>query len=143
MPAVKEKKYTLTLKYVVYATPSKVFDAVTKESIISEWSDDKSKLEPVVNGKMEMFDGWVKGEVLRFNKIKRELSYTWKPSEWSKKIESSIVDFKFEKHPAGTEVTINHFNFPGQSEADKHTGGWVDHFFEPLNDYFTREQTDT
>lgn len=137
MSAVKDKEYALTLQYIVYASPEDVFDAITKEALISEWCEGGGKFEPFVNGKMELFDGWVKGEVLGFNRLKRELAYSWKPAEWKKNKASSVVDFKFKSHPAGTEVFVSHKNFPNQSEVDKHKNGWVDHFFDPLNDYFT------
>jgi uncharacterized protein YndB with AHSA1/START domain len=138
MPAaVKDKNYALKLSYVVYASPDDVFDAVTKEALLEKWCDGGGKVEPVVSGKMEMYDGWVQGEVLSFNKIKKELSYTWKPAEWKKNQKPSVVEFEFNTHPAGTEILVSHKNFPNQSEADEHTTGWVDHFLDPLNDFFT------
>ncbi len=138
MPKVLSGTFAIELNYVVYATPEKVFDSITKEAEINQWCEGGGKFEPFVKGNFEMFGGWVKGQVLKFNRIKRELEYSWKPSEWSKKAEPSVVEFSFKKHPAGTEVSITHSGFPSQEESEKHRSGWVDHFFEPLNDHLIK-----
>jgi uncharacterized protein YndB with AHSA1/START domain len=135
MSEVKNKKYTLEVKYIIYAEPDKVFESVTQEAKLEEWCEGGGKVEPFVGGEMKMFDGWVEGEVLKFNKLKRELSYTWKSTEWGKKKAPSVVEFSFDKNPAGTLVKVIHFDFPNQAESDKHKTGWVDYFFEPLNDH--------
>jgi len=139
MSDLKNNKYTLEVKYIIYAEPEKVFDAVTQEAKLGEWCEGGGKVEPFEGGEVELFDGWVKGEVLHFNKLKRELSYTWKPSEWGMKKDPSIVEFSFDKNPAGTLVKVKHFNFPDQAESDKHRTGWVDYFFEPLNDHIIED----
>jgi uncharacterized protein YndB with AHSA1/START domain len=138
MPAVKEKNFEIMVTYILYASPDEVFDALTQESRISDWMDANVKLEPFKDGTIELFDGWMKGTILQFNKIKRELAYTWKPAEWSKKQPASKVVFSLKKHEAGTEIVVHHSDFPNKEESEKHRSGWVDHFFEPLNDYFTR-----
>jgi uncharacterized protein YndB with AHSA1/START domain len=130
------KKFSLKLKYVVYASPDKVFEALTEPSIISKWSGSKGKVSEKVGGEFELFDGWVKGEVLIY-KPGKKLSYSWKPSEWDKKTPASIVTCSFSEHKAGTEITLEHTNFPSGEEAAKHKDGWIDYIFEPLNDYFT------
>jgi uncharacterized protein YndB with AHSA1/START domain len=131
-----EKKFSLKLNYIVYSTPDKVFEALTKSSIINKWSGSNGKVSDKTGGAIEMFDGWVKGEVLIYKPAKK-LSYTWKPSEWDKKTPPSVVVFTFNEHKAGTEVIIEHNNFPSAEEMAKHKDGWIDFVFEPLNDYFT------
>jgi uncharacterized protein YndB with AHSA1/START domain len=138
MQSTKITDLAFKVNYIVYGSPEKVFDAVTKQSQIEEWCEGGGKIEPFVKGEVNLFGDWMKGEVLKFNKIKRELSYSWKPKEWTKSSEHSLVDFKFTKHSAGTVVEVTHSNLPNAAVAKKHKSGWVDHFFEPLNDYFTR-----
>ncbi|HKR04637.1 MAG TPA: SRPBCC domain-containing protein [Bacteroidia bacterium] len=133
---MSEKKFSLKLKYIVYASPDKVFEALTKSSIINKWSDSKGIVSEKTGGKFELFDGWVKGEVLIY-KPGKKLSYTWKPAEWDKKTPPSIVIYSFNEHEAGTEIILEHKDFPSAEETAKHKDGWIDFVFEPLNDYFT------
>ena len=132
------KGFSAVVTYIIYAAPDKVFDALTQEGLIGEWCESGGMVEPVSGGKFRLFGEWVTGEVVKFNKKNRQLSYTWKPSEWEKKTAPSVVDYTFHKHPAGTEVIVEHTHLPSQSEADTHAAGWIDYVFEPLNDYFTR-----
>lgn len=130
------KSYSVKLNYVVYATPLRVFDALTQSIQIEKWSGGKGKVELKPGGDMELFDGWVKGKVLNFKPAK-SLSYTWKPNDWDKKAIYSTVEFSFHDHKAGTEIVLEHYDFPNEEEASKHKEGWIDYVFEPLNEMFT------
>src|SRR6185295_20281569 len=108
---MSEKKFSFNLKYIVYASPEKVFEALTKSSIINKWSESKGKVSEKIGGEFELFDGWVKGEVLVYKPAKK-LSYSWKPAEWDKKAPPSIVVYSFNEHSAGTEIILEHTDFP-------------------------------
>lgn len=124
------------MKHIIYASPEEVFDALTDTAKIKQWSGGKGVVELKKSGVFELFDGWVKGEVLEFEKGKI-LSCSWKPDDWDKKAATSIVTYKFAAHKAGTEISLEHTGLPDQEEADKHSEGWVDYVFDPLNDFFT------
>jgi uncharacterized protein YndB with AHSA1/START domain len=132
--------FSITMSYIIYGSPAKVFDALTQEGIIGQWCDGGGKVEPVVDGEVHLFGDWVKGRVTVFDKKGKMLAYTWKPAEWDKKTPASLVAFKLMPHAAGTEIFLEHTGLPSQTEADKHHTGWIDYFFEPLNDYFTFQQ---
>lgn len=134
----KAKSFALSMKYVLYASPEKVFDALTKEAIIGEWCEGGGKVEPKADGEFELFGGWVKGNVMIFDRKKKILSYTWKPAEWDKKTAPSVVTWHINQHAAGSEIELEHTGFPSQEEADKHYDGWTDYVLEPLNDYFIK-----
>ena len=133
---MNSKTFSIKQKYIVYASPGKVFEALTKADVISKWSGGKAKIADKTEGDIEMFDGWIKGKLLDY-KPGKKLSYTWKPTEWDKKTAASVVTYKLSEHPAGTEIELEHTGLPTEEEADKHKDGWVDYVFEPLNDYFT------
>jgi len=128
----------IRLKYVLYAAPEKVFAALTDSKLISKWCDGSGMVSDKVNGAFEMFDGWAKGIVKTYLPSKK-LSYTWKTSDWSKKAAPSLVTFIFTTHKVGTELILEHTGFPSEEEAEKHSSGWVDHVFEPLNDFLLSE----
>lgn len=130
------KNYSFKTTYVVYASPEKVFEALTDSSIIATWGGGLSIVEHKKGGKFEMFDGWVKGEVLSFI-LDKELSYSWLPAEWKKNSTPSVVLFKLKVHPAGTEIILEHTGLPTEDESNKTESGWVDFVLEPLNEYFT------
>ena len=57
--SVKAKTFSLKTSYVLYGTPAKVFEALTQEGIIGQWCDGGGKVEPKVDGDVELFGGWV------------------------------------------------------------------------------------
>ncbi|MEP7263525.1 MAG: SRPBCC domain-containing protein [Bacteroidota bacterium] len=132
----KDSGFSIEMNYVIYASPEKVFEALTDTGIIAAWGGGIGVVENKPGGKFELFDGWASGEVLVY-KPGKELSYTWRPSEWDKKTPSSTASFLFKTHAAGTEIILNHTQFPSVQEATKHKDGWIDFVFEPLNEYFT------
>ena len=139
MSSVKSKEgFSIKTSFIIYAVPEKVFEALTDTGIITAWSGEIGVVENKAGGKLELFDGWVKGEVLSF-KPGKELSYTWKASEWSKNTLPSIVKYSLKEHAAGTEIILEHTQLPSAEEAEKHRNGWIDYVFEPLNDYFTSQ----
>lgn len=135
--SIVRKAFPISLHYVLYADPLKVFDTLTVKEIISTWCDGGGKIDSAKDGDMEWFGGWATGKVLEFDKAKGLLSFTWRITDWDKKAADSFVRIQLRPHPAGTEIFLEHGGFFSKEESDKHASGWTDHVFEPLNDVFT------
>ena len=80
-----------------------------------------------------MFDGWVEGKVI--NITSDELAYTWKPSNWAKETPASEVHYKLNALDHGTEVLLEHKNFPNKEEMESHRTGWDKEFFGLIGEY--------
>lgn len=133
--AKNKSSIALTSKWIVYASPKEVFEALTTKSQIAEWCGQAGEVELKKGGQIHLFDGWVHGEVKDFKKNEM-LSYTWKPDDWGAKAEASLVTYYLKPHKAGCEVELHHSGFPSLEEKEKHLDGWTDFVFEPLNDWF-------
>jgi uncharacterized protein YndB with AHSA1/START domain len=107
--------------------------------MIYAWSGQKGKIEPTIGGKIDLFDHWVNGTVLAYEPGK-QLSFTWKPAEWAKEKEPSIVSFQFTPAKSRTRVILKHSGFPNAIEAQSHKVGWNQFVFEPLNTYFAEKE---
>ena len=129
----KQTDYALSLEFFVYATPDEVMDLLTNPEFIKNWSGGDAMIEKKVGGKFMMFDGWVKGKILKITDD--ELSYTWKPSDWNEETPASVVNYKLAAVEHGTEVQVEHTNFPNEQEKESHKTGWEEHFFEPIGEY--------
>lgn len=116
-----------------------VFTALTNARQIAEWSGQSGKVQSTIGGKIELFNGWVKGIVLAYESGKR-LSFTWKPSEWTKDKQTSIVTCLFKPTKTGTKLTLKHSGFPNYSELQSHKEGWIEFVFDPLKMYLISEQ---
>ena len=136
MASKDNTQFGFTQKWIIYATPAKVFEALTDASIIEKWSGEAAEFNLEKDGRFMMFGNWVEGNVETFVPGK-SLSYSWKPNTWGKKTSPSVVKYAFVKHEAGCEIVLEHIGFPNKEESDSHFDGWISSVFEPLNDYFT------
>lgn len=134
------KPLTIKVSTTLKASPNDIFDAVTNASQMLKWSGQKGVVQQKVGGKFEMFDGWVKGSVLGFERGKL-LIVTWKPAEWSKDDSPSIVTYTFNESKAGTKVSVTQTGFPNPKEAQSHKDGWSKFVFEPLNKYLLQQNS--
>ena len=130
---------SIKISITVKASPAELFTALANAKHILQWSGQKGKVEPRVGGAFEMFDGWVKGNVLAYQ-IGKALAYTWLPGDWPDGMRPSIVRYKFVATSRGTKVTMTHSGFPSRKEMLSHKAGWSEHVFDPLRTYFVQKQ---
>ena len=135
--SISRKPFHFTITYVLYADVARIFDTLTQREAVATWCEGGGGMNPVPEGEMDWFGGWVKGTVVDADRGNGRLVFTWKPSEWDKKSPESVVRILMKPHPAGTELLLEHGGFPSKEESDKHASVWTDHVFEPLNDLFT------
>ena len=129
------KTMAFTLSVSIPAKPADVFAALTDSKLISTWGGQKGKVSSKVGGTMEMFDGWVKGSVVKFVPA-RKLAYTWRPSDWPEFDGESLVEYTFAASGKGTKIVLRHSGFPNESEKKNHRSGWKEFVFDPLKSYF-------
>ena len=125
--------FDLSLEFILSGKPQRVMQLLTDAALIRKWSGDEAVFENKVGGKVELFDGWVKGEVIKTSG--NELAYTWKPADWAEETKPSEVHYLLKADEAGTKVVIKHTGFPNEKERDSHKTGWADFFFDPMEDF--------
>jgi len=133
------KAQSFTLSVSIPCSSETIFTALTNVRQIAAWSGQTGKVQPIIGGTISLFDGWVKGIVLAYEPGKR-LSFTWKPSEWAKENQASIVTIQFKPTTTGTKLILKHSGFPNVSELQSHKAGWTEFVFDPLKMYLTARQ---
>ena len=108
-------------------------ELLTNAALIRKWSGGEAVVEKMVGGMFEMFDGWVRGKVLKLGE--RELGYTWKANDWPEDAAPSEVHYLLKDDEAGTKVILHHTGFPNADEMNSHKSGWTDFFFDPMEDF--------
>ncbi len=125
--------FDLALEFILSGKPARVMELLTDPVLIRKWSGGEAVLENRVGGRFEMFDGWVKGTVLKTSK--NELTYTWKTSDWPEETKPTEVHYLLKEDEAGTKVILHHTGFPDEEEMKNHKAGWTDFFFDPMEDF--------
>ena len=132
--SISMKKYSFQISMKFPASATKIYALLTQARYIKQWSGQQGKIQLTVGGKFELFNGWVKGVVLAFQREKM-ISVTWKPIEWSAKTQASIVTVLLTSYRAETKLQVKHFGFPSKKEANQHKKGWNQFVFQPLKTY--------
>ncbi|OLS29388.1 MAG: hypothetical protein HeimC2_00180 [Candidatus Heimdallarchaeota archaeon LC_2] len=130
-----ENKLRIDKEYVVPGSLDEVWGCLADDNVSSVWQSQDCVIGNKVGEKLELFGGWVVGEILSL-KPKTEISHTWKVSEWGPEIQPSIVSYQLEKiDEKNTKITLKHWDLPTIKERDSHDTGWDEQFFGPMFEF--------
>lgn len=127
--------FSFQINFILYASPKKVFEALTTEKLIKQWSNADASFKLGTGNQYQMFDGWATGEILSF-KTNEFISYSWRSKDWDLRTSSSKVSIALTENVAGTKISIEHDGLPNSTVSNKHKEGWISFVLEPLNDFF-------
>jgi activator of HSP90 ATPase len=99
-----------------------------------EFTGSKAFIEPRVGGKINAWDGYIKGEILEldpYNKIVQ----TWRTTDFPEKSEDSLLELLFEDTKDGLELTLIQTEIP-EGQSKMYEDGWHKNYFEPMKKYF-------
>lgn len=125
--------YKLALEFYLPVAPDKVMRLLTEPEMIKAWSENAAIFENRPGGKVELFDSWVSGEVIKTGAD--ELEYSWSVIEWDEEVPPSVVNYKLVPENGSTRVELTHTGLPNEEEMNKHESGWMQYFFGPMEHY--------
>lgn len=125
--------YDLALEFYLPVAPDKVMRMLTESELIKAWSENAAIFENRQGGKIELFDSWVSGEVIKTGTD--ELEYSWTVIEWDEEVPPSIVSYKLVEENGATKIELKHTGLPNEEEMNKHESGWMEYFFGPMENY--------
>jgi activator of HSP90 ATPase len=127
----KNLKQTATFK----ATPHEVFEALMDEKKHAEFLGADAKISRKVGGKFRMYGGDVDGKNVELVPDKK-IVQTWRYSDWPEGHYSTIT-YSLEPTANGTRLTFTQTDIPDDKYEDIKQG-WIDYYWTPMKDYFTR-----
>lgn len=128
---------TIRQQRYIAGKPSTVYKALTDPKQHSLFTCAKATGKPIVGGKFTAWDGFIDGRYLDLQEGKRILA-EWKTTEWPSSYPPSRLEFKFRQKGNGTQVIMVHSHVPS-SQVKMYRGGWVDHYWRPLQAHFKKK----
>jgi uncharacterized protein YndB with AHSA1/START domain len=124
------KKY-----YVIKASPSEVYLALTNPLTIHLWSGEPAEMSTEPGSEFSLWEGSIAGKNLEFvhDKLIRQEWY------FGEQDDKSIVTIQLHAHAAGTSVELRHTNIPDQDYEDI-VDGWNTTYFGALQDFYEDEK---
>lgn len=122
-----------------------------KEKLFKAWLDSEQHSEmtggeAIISDKeAEIFttwDGYISGKnlvITPFSYIKQ----SWRTSQFAENQEDSIIELFFEDISNGiSQITLKHSNLTDSNSDNGYKKGWVEHYFEPMSQYFDQKSSD-
>src|SRR5665648_20044 len=119
-------------------SPKQVYDAYTDPKKHSEFTDSKATGKPVVGGKYSTWDGYIFGKYLVLDDAKCVVQ-EWTTTDWEEGYPASKIELTFRAVPEGTEIVMVHSNIP-KMRAVEVEQGWTEYYWDPLKQYFKKNQ---
>lgn len=110
-------------------TASDFYDALTREELVSRFTQDKAKVVSQVGGQFSLFGGNVEGEFVEVVKDKL-IKQKWRFKNWPAGHYSN-VSFQIENKDDCVLVKLNQTDVPAY-EYEKVKEGWKRFYFEPM-----------
>ena len=124
------KKY-----YLIPASPSEVYLALTNPLTIHLWSGEEAEMSTEPGSEFSLWEGSIAGKNLEFETDKL-IKQEWYFGEQS---EASIVTIKLHPHEDGTSVELRHTNIPDDDYHDI-VDGWNTVYFGALKDFYDGDE---
>jgi activator of HSP90 ATPase len=131
------KVTTIRQKTFVPATPDEVYDAFMDAKKHSAFTGSKATSDPKVGGKFTAWDGYISGKNIELERGKKILQ-EWSTTDWPDTSPPSKLELTFKNTKGGTEISMIHSNVPPE-QADDLAEGWVEFYWKPLEEYFTKQ----
>ncbi len=117
------------------------------KDVFSAWLDSvahgamtrggRAKIDPRVGGSHTAWDGYIQGEILELEPGRR-IVQSWRTSEFPAESDASRLEITLIEEGDGTRLLLTHSEIP-KGQGTQYQEGWVDHYFEPMITYFTRQ----
>jgi len=120
------KKY-----YIIQASPSEVYTALTNPLTISLWTGDEAEMSTEPGSEFSIMGGSISGKNLEFLPDKKIIQ------EWyfGDQEVPSIVTIKLHEHKEGTSIELIHTNIPDET-YEEISEGWDEYYFGNLKEFF-------
>jgi activator of HSP90 ATPase len=123
-------------KTLIPATPDEVYEAFMDAKKHSAFTGSKATCDPKVGGEFTAWDGYIFGRNLELEKGKK-IVQEWSTTDWPDAYSPSKLELAFKKTEDGTEISMIHSNVPAE-QADDLAEGWVEFYWKPLKEYFSK-----
>lgn len=125
-------EFTLTAE--IPASPQDVYAAWLDSEGHSAMTGSPAHASPHLGDPFDAWDGHISGRNRELEPGRR-IVQSWRAKDYADTDADSQIEVILEPTDRGTRLTITHSNVPENQTG--HQSGWVTHYFEPMQNYFT------
>jgi uncharacterized protein YndB with AHSA1/START domain len=133
-----QMQYAFTLTATIPASAQEIYEAWLDSLAHSEMTGADAVMSDEVGAEVAAWDGYISGRNLELVPGER-IVQSWRTKEFTDKHEDSIITLTLEELEDGTLLTLEHSKVP-QDQRSYEEGGWEEHYFEPMKEYFAKRR---
>jgi activator of HSP90 ATPase len=118
--------------------PAKIYEAWLDSKAHGKIIGSDADIEPDVNGKFNIWDGYITGRTIELEKDKKIIQ-EWRTTEFPEKSGFSILELDLEETENGTNLILKHSNIP-DGQGNDYKQGWIAYYFKPMKEYFSKKK---
>lgn len=123
-----------TIKAVFNALPSEIYKAWLSSEGHTEMTGGEADISDQVGDGFTAWDGYIEGVNVELDPNKC-IVQAWRTTEFDVEDEDSVIEVTLNEVDGKTELTLHHTNLA--ENGGHYEQGWKDHYFEPMQDYFS------
>ena len=124
-----------TLKTKINATAKEIYTAWLSTEGHTNMTGGAATTSDKVGSNFTAWDGYIEGKNVALEPYKR-IVQSWRSSQFESHEEDSQIEILLQEVDGQTELTLIHTNVPESGEHYKK--GWDNHYFQPMNTYFSK-----
>jgi uncharacterized protein YndB with AHSA1/START domain len=119
---------------------------VSAERVYRAWLDSKehgdftggeAEVDTRVGGRFTAWDGYIQGTTLALEPDRR-IVQSWRTTEFPAESPDSHLEVMLADEEGGVQLTLVHSEIP-DGQGDSYRQGWEEHYFKPMQEYFTAQ----
>ena len=129
-----ERNLSIDYELSIRAPLKKVFEGISRNTIIDEWGGGPSRVQARVHGIISFWDDEMYGNI-REIEAPFHLVHTLRHIDWGEKCLESLVIWNLKEYPKGTLLQICHKDLPSRKLCEIQEELWTSSFLGPLKAY--------
>jgi len=133
--------YTYTLTTTLPASAAEIYQAWLDSQAHSEMTGGEARQSDQVGAAVSAWDDYISGRNLELVPAER-IVQSWRTTQFTDEHEDSVIVVTLDEVEDGTLLTLVHRNVP-EEQTGYERGGWQEHYFEPMKEYFAKRAGNT
>ncbi len=124
-----------TISTKIEAGAKQIYSAWLSSSGHSKMTGGMAVVSDKTGERFTAWDGYIEGSNIKLEPYKK-IVQSWRTSEFTEDEEDSQIEINLHEENGVTELTLIHTNLPEHGE--QYRQGWVDNYFVPMKEYFSK-----
>ena len=133
---IRKMRESFIIQITLPVRASILYSAWLDSSIHGTMTNTKAEIDPVINGKFSIWNGYITGSITELIPYKK-IVQRWRTTEFKKYDPDSVVRIVLRESPRGTNLKLRHSKIPA-GQGEEYKKGWKEYYFKLMKEFFSQ-----